>query len=147
MNTPSTTSDSEPIDERSLGGILVHPLALFTAFVGPAVVYAVSDDEFTRENARHAFNWHVTVVVLAAVAFPIALLGADEATIGGESIDPSLLPSPLEPVFMVVGILLLLVTTIAVLLTFAYAIVATLKAVSGSVWSYPGAIDIVGRNR
>ncbi|APX98419.1 DUF4870 domain-containing protein [Natronorubrum daqingense] len=145
MSSPSTPSNPERFDDRSLGGILVHPLAMVTAFIGPAVVYAVSDHEFTRENARHAFNWHATVVTLAVVAFVTGFLSADEVTVGGESIDPLSIPAPIDTVLMFVGVLLLLATMVAVVATFAYAIIATVKAVSGTAWSYPGAVDIVER--
>lgn len=147
MSSIPVASNSEQPEERTIGGILVHPLALFTFFVGPAIVYAVSDNEFTRENARRALNWHVTVIALAAVASVIGFLGADEVTVGGEPIEPVALPAPIDTVLTFAGILLLLATAFAVLATFGYAIVATQKATSGSVWPYPGAIDIVGRFR
>ncbi|MDQ2050139.1 DUF4870 domain-containing protein [Natronolimnohabitans sp. A-GB9] len=108
-------------------------------------MYAVSDDEFTRENARHALNWHVTVVALVILTATTVLLGADEITVGGAATELSLLPSPVDTVFTVVGLLALLATMVAVFATFAYAVVATLRAISGSVWRYPGAIDVVGR--
>ena len=145
MPSPSTTSGPELLDERSLGGIFVHLLGLLTGFVGPALVYAVSDHEYTRANARHAFNWHATVSVLTIVALVTFFLGADELTVGGQATELSLLPAPLDTAFGLVGILLLVVLTVAMFLTFVYAIVATLKAVFGSVWTYPGSIDIVER--
>ncbi|AGB39828.1 DUF4870 domain-containing protein [Natronococcus occultus] len=146
MTTTPTTPSPEQSKERSLGGILVHPLALFTSFIGAAIMYVVSDNEFTKENARHALNWHITVVVLAVVAMVIGFFGADEATIGGESIETLSLPGPIDTVLTLTGILLLLAAMIAVFATFAYTIIATQKAISGSAWSYPGAIEVVGRN-
>jgi len=138
MTSTPPASGPELLDERSLGGIFVHILGLLTGFVGPAVVYAVSDHEFTRENARHALNWHVTVFVLAAVSIVTFFIGADET---------SILPAPLDTVFGVIGILLLIVLMIVFLVTWAYIAVATLKAIYGSVWTYPGSVDIVERFR
>ncbi|RQG86647.1 DUF4870 domain-containing protein [Natrarchaeobius halalkaliphilus] len=147
MTSTSTASGPELLEERSIGGILVHLLGLLTGFLGPAIVYAVSDDEYTRTNARHALNWHVTVLALMIVSFVTFFLGADELTVGGEQTELSLLPAPLDTVFAIAGVLLLIVFMLAILLTFVYAVVATLKAVFGSIWTYPGAIDVVKRYR
>ncbi|WP_233274388.1 DUF4870 domain-containing protein [Natrinema thermotolerans] len=80
MTFTATLSDPELSDKRSIGGILVHLLGLFTGFLGPLILYAVSDNEFTRTNARHTINWHVTVSVLMIVALVMFFLGADEIT-------------------------------------------------------------------
>jgi len=148
-STPTTPTASGPqlLDERSLGGILVHLLGLLTGFIGPILVYAISDHEFTRANARHALNWHVTVFVLSIVAMVTFFLGADELTVGGEPTELSLLPAPLDTVFGVVGMVLVIIMMVAILLTFIYTIVATLKAIFGSIWTYPGSVDIVERLR
>lgn len=147
MTSTSTTSGPELLDERSLGGILVHLLGLLTGFIGPILVYAVSDHEFTRANARHALNWHVTVFVLSIVAIVTFFLGADDLTVGGEATELSLLPAPLDTVFGIVGMVLVIIMVIALLLTFMYTIVATLKAIFGSIWTYPGSVDVVERFR
>ncbi len=143
----STASGPELLDERSVGGILVHLLGLLTGFIGPAIMYAVSDHEFTRMNARHALNWHVTVFVFSIVAIATFFLGADELTVGGEATELSLLPTPLDTVFGIVGTILVIIMMIAIVLTLVYAIVATLKAVFGSAWTYPGAVDVIDRFR
>ena len=147
MTSTPTASGPELLDERSLGGILVHLLGLITGFLGPVIVYAAANNEYTRENARHALNWHVTVFALTVVAFVTFFLGADELTVGGEPTELSLLPAPLDTVFMIAGVLLVLLLFVAVVLTLVYTIVATVKAIFGSVWTYPGSVDIVGRFR
>ncbi|MDQ2052639.1 DUF4870 domain-containing protein [Natronolimnohabitans sp. A-GB9] len=147
MPSTATLSGSDQSENRSLGGILVHVLALFTSFVGPAIMYAISDHEFTRENARNAINWHITVIVLAVAAFVTGFLGADEVTINGEPTELLAVPSPLDTVFTFIGIPLLLAFVIAVFATFGFAVVATQKAASGSTWSYPVSINITERFR
>ncbi len=147
MTSTPTASGPELLEERSLGGILVHLLGLITGFFGPGIVYAAANDEYTRENARHALNWHVTVFALMIVAMGTFFLGADELTVGGEATELSLLPAPLDTVFAVVGILLVLLLMVAIFLTLVYTIVATVKAIFGSVWTYPGSVDVVGRLR
>ncbi|SNR23509.1 DUF4870 domain-containing protein [Halorubrum vacuolatum] len=147
MTSTSPASGPELLAERSLGGILVHLLGLLTGFLGPILVYAVSDHEYTRENARHALNWHLTLFGLSIVAIGTFFLGADELTVGGEPTEVSLLPAPLDTVFAAVGILLVVLLMLAILLTFVYVLVATVKAIFGSVWTYPGSIDVLGRIR
>ena len=145
--TTSSTEGPRLLQERSIGGILVHFLGLLTGFLGPVIVYAAANNEYTRENARHALNWHVTVFALTVVAFVTFFMGADELTVGGEATELSLLPAPLDTVFTAVGVLLVLLLFVAVLLTLVYTIVATVKAIFGSVWTYPGSVDVVGRFR
>ena len=147
MTSTSASLGPEQPDERSIGGILVHLLGLFTGFFGPIILYAVSDNEFTRTNARHAINWHVTLFVLAIAAIVMFVLGADEITVLGEATEVSLLPAPLDIVVGLVGFLLIIILVIGIFLTFVYTIVATLKSISGSVWTYPGAIGFVERFR
>ena len=143
MTSTPTASGPELLDERSLGGILVHFLGLITGFVGPVIVYAAANNEYTRENARHALNWHVTVFVLTVVAMVTFFLGADELTVGGEATELSLLPAPLDSVFTAVGVLLVLLLMIAILLTLVYSLVATVKAIFGTAWRYPFAHEFI----
>lgn len=44
-------------------GTLVHLIGLFSGFVGTGLVYLFSDDEFTKQNAKNAFNWQIIFVV------------------------------------------------------------------------------------
>ncbi|ELZ24370.1 acyltransferase [Haloterrigena salina JCM 13891] len=81
------------------------------------------------------------------VALVMFFLGADEITVLGETTEVSLLPAPLDIVFGLVGFLLIIVLLIAIFLTLVYIIVATVKAISGSTWTYPGAIAFVERYR
>ena len=145
--TSQSTPGPELLAQRSVGGVFVHLLGLFTGWLGPVVLYAVSDHEFTRTNARHVINWHVTLNLLTVVAVVLFFAGADEITVDGEPTEVSLLPAPVDTVVQLVGALLVVVLLVFVLLTFVYVIVATVKAIFGSVWRYPGAIDVVERLR
>lgn len=151
MSSTASVSDSGRSGSRSLGGVLVHGLALFTSFVGPLLVYLVSDHPFTRENARRALNWHATLAILWTIGFytlfVIAIFAGDDVTVNGEPIGPVPIPSPLETVLTLVAIALALAMAVTVLATVVYAVVGTVTAAVGSVWSYPGAIDVVGRFR
>lgn len=146
----STTSTSNPgpelLNERSIGGILVHLLAFMTSVIGAGLVYLVSNHEYTRANARNALNWHLSVLALTIISFLILFLGADELTIGGDVIEWSLLPQPFDTVVGLIGMLLMLLTMLAWLLTWIFTLIATAKAIFGTPWEYPLARDFVERD-
>lgn len=145
MSSQSTTPTSGPelLNERSLSGIVVHLIAFFTGILGAGLIYFVSDHPYTKANARNALNWHLSVLVLTVVAFVTFLLGADELTVGGETTEWSLLPAPLDTIFGLLGTALLVITMLAWLLTFVFALVATVKAIFGTPWKYPFAREII----
>lgn len=145
MSTNTTTRSQGPdlLNQRSLGGIGVHFLALLTGILGAGVVYAVSNHPYTRENARNAFNWHLSVLVVFTVGFVTFFLGADETTVGGEAVDLTLVPAPIDTAFALVGFVLLFVAMVAALLTLIFAVVATVKAIFGTPWRYPFAWEFV----
>lgn len=147
MTSKTSTPNTGPelLTERSIGGILVHFFALATGIVGAGLVYLASNHEFTKANARNALNWHLSVLALTAVAVLVFALGADELTIGGEVTELSLLPPPLDTVFGLVGMLLLLLAMLAWLLTGIFTLIATAKAIFGTPWEYPLARNFVER--
>lgn len=63
------------------------------------------------------------MVPLAIVEATTVLLGADKITLSGDAIELSLLPSPVDTVFTLVGVPLLLAVIVVVLATLAYATV------------------------
>ncbi|WP_242611580.1 DUF4870 domain-containing protein [Natrinema hispanicum] len=75
----STDSQTQPgpnlLTERTLSGIFVHLLGLGTGFVFPAVIYLVSKRDFTRENARNAFNWQLLFTGTFAALLGIVAVG------------------------------------------------------------------------
>lgn len=142
-STPGT--GPELLTERSIGGILVHIFALGTGIIGAGLVYLISNNEFTQANARNALNWHTSVLALTVIAILVFFLGADELTIGGEVMEWSLLPSPLDTVFALIGTLLLILVVLAVFLTGIFTLIATTKAIFGTAWEYPLARNFVQR--
>ena len=72
MSPPDAADGPELLAERSVLGIFIHPITLLTGFFGvgivlAAFVYLLSSHQFTRENARNALNWHLSVFLLALV--------------------------------------------------------------------------------
>lgn len=148
MTSTNSNSNTGPelLTKRSIGGILVHFFALLTGIIGAGLVYLVSNNEFTQANARNVLNWHLSVLALTAIAVLVFIPGADELTIGGEVMEWSLLPSPLDTVFALVGTLLLILATLAWLLTGIFTLIATGKAIFGTPWKYPLARNFVNRD-
>lgn len=128
---------------RSLFGILVHGIALFTGFIGAGLVYVVSDNEFTKANARNALNWHVSVFALFLVALTLFILGADDVTILTYEFD-AILPEPLGLIVFLIGAVVLAIAILAAFLTIVFALIATGKAIAGTAWGYPFARSFVG---
>jgi len=150
MSPPDSPDGPELLAERSVLGIFIHPITLFTGFFGvgiviATVVYLLSSHQFTRANARNALNWHLSVFALVLVGMVLFILGADEGTAAsGEMVSLPILPEPLATVSVIIGGVLLFLSFVAGLLTIVFSIAATFKAIFGSAWSYPFAPDLLG---
>lgn len=147
-DTSTPKRSPELLEERRLLGIAVHLLGLLTGIVGTGFVYLVTDHEFTRENARNALNWHLWVLFLAIVTFVTTFVGADEIEVAGtKTIGGLPLPGPLDAVLGLLSVVLVFVLIVVSMLTFAFALVATAKAIFGTAWTYPLSPEIVGNRR
>ena len=149
MSSPDAATGPELLAERSVMGIFIHPITLFTGFFGIGIVIAVfvyllSNHQFTRANARNALNWHLSVALLAIIGLILFVLGADEwTTETGQTVSVSLLPEPLATISLIIGGVLLFLGGVAGLLTIVFSIAATFKAIFGSAWPYPFAPDLL----
>ncbi len=130
--TASTTQPGPSIlEERTLSGIFVHVLGLGTGVMLPALVYLVAENEFTRENARNAFNWQVIVTGVFTVMF--GLLG------GAITID-SVFPEEsavqyLGLALLVSGAIIMFGSTLFFFVNFAFGLIAMGKAIFGTAWA------------
>ena len=140
----NTTQTGGLLKQRSLGGIFVHPLSLLTGGLAAVLFYVISSHEFTKENARHVINWYLSFLILFVVAFTLFYLGADEMTVGGETVEWQLLPEPIATIVALVGVLLLLVWMLAFLATLVFSFVGMVKAIFGTAWKYPLSLSIIG---
>lgn len=141
--TPDRSTDTSGpalLEERSLLGIFVHPIALFVGLFGFGVVaaglvYRFSSNEFTRENARNALNWHLSylLVTLGLVGAVLLLFGLDWLGV------PDLL---LFPVFAIV-FAATIGSSVLFLCTLLFGVVATAKAIFGDAWRYPVIPELV----
>lgn len=133
-------------ENHSLVGVAVHLLAVPTSVLGAGLVYATSADDFARENARHALNWHLSVVALTLGSHLLVALGATNGSFLLFDLSGPILPAPLNVVAFFVGVVLLFAAVVSWGLTVVFAVVAAVKAGLGSPWPYPLAHDFVGRD-
>lgn len=144
MTQNANATGPELLNERSIGGILVHFFSLILGFFGAGMVYLLSSHKFTRENARNALNWHLSVFLVTVLGFVMFFLGADDVSAAGESIEfTSILPAPIDTIFAMTGWLLLFIAMIGAVLTLIFSIIATAKAIYGSAWKYPGSFSLI----
>ena len=120
--------------ERTLAGIFVHLIGLVTSFVGPLVIYAASDHEFSRANARNAFDWQVLYAAATASVFLLA-----GVFITGGTVFPDLVLLPIAGLLFAAAS----ATVFIGFCTFVFSLIATGKAVFGSAWEYPLAPDVL----
>ena len=125
MSSEPSTADptNSTSGRRTVLGISVHLVGIFFGFFGAGIVYLVSNNAFTSENARNAVNWHIlvtaVVIVAAVVAFGLGTI-SDWAVI--------------IAAFGAIAVLLL---------NLLFCIIATFKAAGGEAWKYPGAPGIL----
>ncbi|MUV85209.1 DUF4870 domain-containing protein [Natronomonas sp. CBA1123] len=138
-----TTSSPDLLEQRPITGILVHIFGFLTGLfgagiVGAGIVYLASSHQFTKENARHALNWHLSITILAIITIVTFLFGAEELETGtGGTIELITLPAPLDTVVTVVAIVSAFVFIVASFLGLIFPFIATGKAIFGTAWKYP----------
>lgn len=135
-NSPAAEPGPSLLSERSLLGIFVHLIGFATGLVGPGLVYLVSENEFTRANARNALNWQLFLapVFVGIIVFLVGGMGVSSL---------GTIPEALELALFVPLSLLLAVAFVLSLLTFVFPVVATAKAILGEAWEYPLAPEFV----
>jgi uncharacterized membrane protein len=110
MTANSTESKSDR-NQNTTVAALVHIAGLLFGFIAIAFVYLSTDDEFIRENAMNALNWHVPVSLLAIVVVVLGIVVSETAGVA-------------------------LAVTIGII-TVCVALIASMKARHGRAWKYP----------
>ncbi|WP_459877846.1 DUF4870 domain-containing protein [Halorubrum gandharaense] len=93
----------------------VHLIGIFTGLVGAGLVYFISDNEFTKRNAKNALNWQIFFTVSFIVLLLVAMLDT----------------------FFTVLIGILGITLLFFILNPAFCIWAAYMANQGKDWKYP----------
>lgn len=87
----------------------------------------------------------MTLFLVTVIGFVTFFLGADTVTLAGETVAmATILPSPVDGIAAIMGGALLALAGLGWFLTFFFALYATLKAIFGDAWSYPGSFNVVG---
>ncbi|QLH81364.1 DUF4870 domain-containing protein [Halosimplex pelagicum] len=132
--TPGTDGPAL-LTERPIGGILVHFLAIPTGVVGAAIMYLLATNEFTKQNARNALDWHLTVLATTVVTFG-SLVTYAEVT-GQGLTDIVVLPTPVTAAASLGISVLFMLWMVVMFWTFVVGFIAMGKAIFGSTWRYP----------
>ena len=141
--TVPTTEGPNLLDERSIAGILVHFVAIPTGVVGAGLMYLLATNDFTKQNARNALDWHLTVLTFVVVTFG-SLFTYAELT-GQGTTDVVTLPSPVASGAALVISVLLTLWTGVVFWTIVVGFIAMAKATFGTAWRYPLSPALVDR--
>lgn len=67
---------NKPTNDECNLALLTHVLAIFTAFLGPLIIYIIKRDEspFVRENARNALNFQISLLIYYFIAGILVVL-------------------------------------------------------------------------
>lgn len=103
-------------DDKKILGILSHLLNLGTWILAPIIIYALSDDDFVKDNAKQSINWQLSFFIYNVVMIGFMMLGF------------------IFIIPFIVGIPFLIILG---LLDLAFIIIASVKAGKGDVWTYP----------
>ena len=141
--TASKDTGPKLLEERSIGGIFVHFIAIPTGAFGAGMVYLAASNEFTKRNARNALEWHLTVLLLTTVTFGSLLSYAELTGQGATNIVTA--PASVASVGGLVVVALLSLWMGLTAWTFVVGFVAMGKAVFGTAWRYPFTPNLVDR--
>ena len=109
---PTTLDDGRKSkDQDTTISMFAHISGLFFGFFPIALIYLASEDEFTKENAANALNWHIPMSLAAIL---VALVGVGVSEVAGLAMALSI-----------------------VIATVCFALIASLRAYQGQAWKYP----------
>ncbi len=94
--------------------ILTHILGLIAWFIPALIIYLISEDKYTKEHAKNALNWQISLVIYLVASFILIIL--------------------------IIGIFTLIAFSI---LNLVFSIIAAVKASEGISWKYPLAIPFI----
>ncbi len=106
-----SSNDTPPHDRDTDAAALVHIVGTLFGFVGVTLMYLLTDDRFTKQNAANALNWHVPVSLAAIV---VVLIGLGVNELAGVAMAVTLAGA-----------------------TILFALIAALRAYRGDAWEYP----------
>lgn len=111
--TEARPADQQGNEERNLA-ILAHVLGIFLGFIGPLVIYFLAKEQSSKEHAKVALNWQISLVIYFFVAMLLTLI--------------------------LIGFFVMIVL---VIINIIFCVLAAMKAFEGIVWKYPMSITIL----
>jgi len=104
-------------NSRTIWGVLVHFLGIFFNIVPSLLIYFITDNKFTKENARNAAMWKLTftvsILIAAGVTFVLMFIS--------------------EYLAMLPAIFILILSVLDIV----FCLYATYKSMNGEIWKYP----------
>lgn len=65
-------------EEAKVMAMLPHLLGIFTSFIGPLIIFLITKDQakdqFAHENARHALNFHISMIIYYIIAAVLVII-------------------------------------------------------------------------
>ncbi len=130
------TKNTKTSDERTMM-IITHILGLFLGFIGPLIILLVAKDTETKNHARKALNWQITMAIIGIILFGVFF------TIGMGS----MLLTMVNPLFMIVYFVCFFLLWIPIMglgiANLVFCIMAAIKAKDGILWTYPFSIPLL----
>jgi uncharacterized Tic20 family protein len=105
--TVSSRPQSRKTEDTTLP-VLTHVLGILTSFIGPLIIYLVSEDANAKRHSKAALNWQISLLIYFAVSFVLW--------------------------FILIGIPLTIALSV---LNIVFGIMAAMKASNGEFWKYP----------
>jgi len=120
-NAKTNIKSNAQHDDENILGMLAHLLGLFTGFMGPLILFLVTNDKKgsrSNENAKHALNFQISIIIYYIIAFAL--------------------------IFTIIGIVITIFLFIAIpIFSLIVEIIGSVKAYQGEVYKYPLEIPFI----
>jgi uncharacterized protein len=108
--------------------IITHIIGIFSNFIGPLIIFILTNDKEIKKHARNALNWQIS---LGFYSFLIYILSVYTSFIIN-----------LIPQFKILFPFTLILSVLT-LLNIIFCIVAAVKANENIIWKYPLSINFI----
>jgi len=97
-----------------INAVLAHVLGLVVGFIGPLIIYLVAQDKYSKDNAKMALNWQISLVIYLVISIVL--------------------------IYFIIGFFTFFVV---IMLNLIFSIIGAVKAGDGEIWKYPMAIPFL----
>lgn len=121
-------------DNNTSINVLVHLLGLFTGFVGALIIYLISSQKGTKEHAKNALNWQLSLVLYIVIVGILIVL-----TVILAGIEDQMASTASLVLILIIFLLIFILMT----LDFIFCIIGSAKAGNNEYWKYPLSIKFL----